>query len=147
MAQPARVGADVTATETARARLVDALTTAFVPLPVAATRPLDLAAPAVYVDVGSWDDVTDVVPQIVVTFPVVVVVDGSDEAQTLALDRYGDTVWTVAAEIGGRPSTGRPDIVNTSGPRLRTLTVDVALTVGLNTFCLTDLTTEGVSRG
>jgi ABC-type Fe3+-hydroxamate transport system substrate-binding protein len=134
------VGAGVTITAEARATLTAALVLALADLDagivVTSTRPLELATPAVFVDIAARrmaDD--DGAPVVIVTFPVVAVVDGADAQQVLALDDIGDVVWAVALELAADPSYATPGDIDVDGPRVRTLTTAVDVTVDRITLC------------
>ena len=122
-------------TAEARQTLADALDAAL-DVPVFAYRPGELVAPCVYLDVAgrrAADD--DGAPLIVVTFPVVAVVDGADEAQLAALDALGDRIWDVAVELSAEPSAAVADDLDVGGPRLRALTTLVDVVVAHLTLC------------
>jgi hypothetical protein len=127
----------VTITAEARATLTAALAAELAPWPVFATRPPgELPTPCVFVDVaGRRADVDDGAPLVVVTFPIVAVVDGADDAQTAALDDVGDVVWDVARALHAEPVYASADSVDVGGPRLRTLTTTVDVVVEHVTLC------------
>lgn len=123
----------MTVTADARRNLTAVLTAGLADLPVpptvSDTRPVELATPTVYVDVAARRFVDeDGAPVVVVTFPVVVIVDGDDPEQLRQLDDVGDLIWRVVLDAGGVPTSAAPGLVETGGPTLRTLTtlVDVA---------------------
>lgn len=120
----------------ARSALVAALTPAVAPWPVSPVPPLELAVPCVYVDVAERRaDLDDGAPVVVVTFPVVAVVDGADEAQVLALDLAGDRIWDAAVAEGAEPAGARAEPLDVGGPRLRALTTLVDVIVARPTLC------------
>lgn len=130
------MGAGMSITAEARQTLAEALTAAVAPVPVFAFRPSELPTPCVYLDVAgrrAADD--DGAPLIVVTFPVVAVVDGTDEAQMAALDTLGDQIWDAAVALEGEPVAAVADDVDVGGPRLRALTTVVDVVVAHLTLC------------
>ena len=130
------MGPGVTITADARATLAAALTAACDPVPVYEVRPTELAVPCVFLDVAgrhAADD--DGAPLIVVTFPVVAIVDGTDEAQLRQLDVLGDQVWSTAVELSGYPTSAIADVTDVGGPRLRSLTTAVDVIVAHLTLC------------
>jgi hypothetical protein len=130
------VGPGVTLTAEARDTLYVALAFALDPLPVSKTRPLEPATPCAWIDVAARrlaDE--DGAPVVVVTFPVVVVVDGADEQQVMSLDDLGDQVWHVALELSSTPTAALPDLVDLGGPRLRSLTTSIDVVTDHLTLC------------
>jgi len=122
-------------TAEARTTLAAALDAAL-DVPVHAYRPAELATPCVYLDIaGRRAAEDDGAPLIVVTFPVVAVVDGTDEAQMAALDALGDQIWDAAVALEGEPVAAVADDLDVGGPRLRTLTTVVDVVVAHLTLC------------
>jgi len=130
------MGAGMSITAEARQTLAEALGVAVAPVPVFDVRPLELVTPCVYLDVAgrrAADD--DGAPLIVVTFPVVAVVDGTDEAQLRALDVLDDQIWDAALELSGEPVSAVADDLDVGGPRLRALITVVDVVVAHLTLC------------
>lgn len=128
-------------TAEARATLTEALD-AVIDWPVFDTRPPgELPVPCVYVDVVSrraGDD--DGAPVVVVTFPVVAIVDGDDAAQCRALDVVGDITWDTVRALDGGAVSADPGIVDVGGPRLRSLVTLVDVVVERPTMCTPEVT-------
>lgn len=131
----------MTLTADARATLTAALVDALAPLVVTDTRPDELAAPCGWVDVARrrLGD-ADGAPIVVVTFPVIVVVDGADPEQVRALDDIGDAIWQTALELDAAPVTAEADTVDVGGPSLRNLITLVDVVTEYLTLCPPDLT-------
>ena len=107
---------------------------------VSAHQPDEVATPAVWIDVARRRANDDGVG-LVVTLPVVAVVDGADRAQLDALDRIGDLIWQAAGEVGA-PRSDEPYDLDVGGPRLRALTTYVDVDVFADTLCPTPITME-----
>jgi hypothetical protein len=124
-------------TAEARATLTAALAAAVAPWPTFSTRPPgELPTPCVFVDVaGRRAADEDGAPIIVVTFPVVAIVDGADDAQVGELDRIGDAVWDVARTLHAEPVYALADVTDVGGPQLRTLTTSIDVVVERVTLC------------
>ena len=125
-----------TVTGEARATLAAALGDACDPWPVTTHRPAELATPCVYLDVaGRRADLEDDAPIVVVTFPVVALVDGADEAQLDLLDSIGDRIWQCADRLEGFPSRADPGLVDVGGPTVRQLVTYVDVVIAHQTMC------------
>ena len=128
----------MTSTAAARSELYDALAAAFAGtgVVVARTRPAELATPLVYIDVAErrFAD-ADGAPVVVVTLPVVAIVDGADDEQVAALDDHGDLIWRCALEVKAAPSVAVRADVDADGPRLRGLVTTVDVDVAHLTLC------------
>lgn len=124
-------------TAEARATLTAALEAVVAPWPMFATRPPgELPTPCVFVDVaGRRAADVDGAPVIVVTFPVVAIVDGGDDVAVAALDDVGDAVWDVARALHADPVYALADVTDVGGPHLRTLTTSVDVVVEWVTLC------------
>lgn len=126
----------MTITAEARATLTGALRTACAPWAVTDTPPADPAVPCVYVDLAErqmTDD--DGAPVVVVTFPVVALVDGGDAEQVRALDDVGDLVWRTMLELHAYPTSARVREADVGGPRLRALVTLCDVPVDHLTLC------------
>ena len=99
------------------------------------TTPDTIAAPCMWIDSVSLD--TDA-PFVVATFPVVVVVDGTNRRQVEALDDTLAVVWTAAEQVG-LPQTARPQSLDVGGTSLRAHTLDVQIALDARTLCPLDL--------
>lgn len=128
----------MTATATARRQLYDELVDVL-PGDVLALeqyRPPELATPVAYLDVaGRRFDVADGAPVVVATIPVVVIVDGADDAQMAALDDWGDLVWRAVIAAGGTPVGATPAQVDVDGPVLRALVTTAEFEIEHLTLC------------
>jgi hypothetical protein len=127
----------VSITAEARATLAAALEVAVAPWPMFPTRPPgELPTPCVFVDVaGRRADEADGAPLTVVTFPVVAIVDGADDAAVAALDELGDRIWDTARALSADPAFAAADITDVGGPNLRTLTTSIDVIVEYVTLC------------
>jgi hypothetical protein len=130
-----------TVTGQARATLTADLVVACDPWPVFAHRPAEPVAPMVFLDVvGRRADADAEAPVVVVTFPVVAVVDGADPAQLDLLDSIGDRIWHTAEGLDGFPSRADPGFVDVGGPTLRQLVTYVDVYVSRHTLCPSEVT-------
>lgn len=96
----------------------------------------ELPTPCVYVDLAARrlaDD--DGAPVVIVTFPVVAIVDGGDDEQCRALDDVGDIIWDVVRSLDGGGVSATPADVDVGGPRLRSLITLVDVVVERPTLC------------
>jgi hypothetical protein len=77
----------------------------------------------------------------VATFPVAVVVDGTDRAQVAMLDELVARVWDQARSVG-HPVRFEPRPVDVGGPTLRATYVDVEMRIAALTLCAAPEMTE-----
>ena len=125
---PSRIGM-------ARTQLYDALVAALEATPWRAHQypPSNIAAPCVYIGTYASDLVE---PRIVISFPVVVVVDGADWRQVEQLDDIGATVSDAIFRAGGIPRRTTPTRLDVGGPTLRASETTAELTLATLTLCL-----------
>jgi hypothetical protein len=123
----------MTAVADARAELYEALQTVTSSTwRVHQYAPATIAAPVIFIDSPSIGTPT---PGLVsVTFPVVMVVDGSVRAQLEQLDELLARVWT-AAERVGVVRNSNPASLDVGGPSLRAQVITVENTVAAVTMC------------
>jgi hypothetical protein len=119
----------------ARAQLHEALAAALEPTPWRAHQypPSNIAAPCVYIGTYASDAVE---PRIVISFPVVVVVDGTDWRQVEQLDDIGAIVSDAIFRAGGIPRRTLPFRLDVGGPTLRASETTAELTLSTMTMCL-----------
>jgi hypothetical protein len=127
----------VTVAADGRANLVIALTDHVTPIPVFAYQPPHPIVPCVFIDVvGRRRETLDGGGTVIVlTYPVVAVVDGTNESQIATLDELGDQIWTAIESINGRPLEAAADTVDVGGPRVRMLTTIAAQLTMPRTLC------------
>lgn len=128
----------MTVTAEARTTLTAALADVFAgtPVTVTATSPTDPAVPACFVDVAGRRMTDDNgAPIVVVTLPVVLIVDGADAEQVAALDEWGDLIWSAVLELSAVPTATSSSPFDVGGPRLRSTVTLVDIPVAHLTLC------------
>ena len=104
------------------------------------TAPAQITAPVVFIDSPTIASTT---PGLVtVSFPVVMVVDGTVRAQLEQLDDLLAAVWTAASKAGS-PTSSNPVALDVGGPSLRAQVLTVEITVAAVTMCPPSLVTAG----
>lgn len=110
-------------------------TTAYVP--VHTYPPATIASPCIWVDMpliltGRVGNVGTTLAQ----FPVVATFDGSDAAQTAAMDDLVGIVWDAIHDLDGvRVETVDPSPLDIGGPTTRSLVFTVTIDLGIGTLC------------
>lgn len=72
---------------------------------------------------------------LVATFPIVAVVDGSQDAQTVTTDEITARVWDAAEHAGATCTDAQPETLDVGGPALRAVTIAAAVTLRGRTLC------------
>ena len=106
------------------------------------TAPTQPAAPVVFIDSPTIS--TQSSGLVAVSFPVVMVVDGTIRAQLEQLDDLLAAVWTAAAKVG-RPTSTSPAALDVGGPSLRAQVLTVEIVIAAVTLCPPSLTTSARS--
>ena len=107
------------------------------------TAPPQITAPTVFIDSPSI--LTTTPGLVLVTFPIVMVVDGTVRAQLEQLDDLLSAVWTAASRVGA-PTASNPIARDVGGPSLRAQVVSVEIDIAASTMCLPSLVTSGSAQ-
>ena len=104
------------------------------------TAPAQATAPCVFIDSPTISTTT---PGIVsVTFPVVMITDGTVTAQAEQLDDLLSAVWSAASKVGV-PTNSNPASLDVGGPSLRAQVLSVEIVMAASTMCAPSLVTSG----
>ena len=104
------------------------------------TSPAQITAPSIFIDSPSI--LTNTPGLVSVTFPVVMIVDGTVTAQLEQLDDLLSAVWTSASKVGS-PTTSNPVALDVGGPSLRAQVLSVEIVMAASTMCAPSLVTTG----
>lgn len=99
--------------------------------------PETIAAPVAYIDSPDLSTLVDSngVTFVLITLPVVVIVDGLERRQVEQLDDALAAVWDAAIAAGGEPAAARAVSLDVGGPNLRAQIVQAEFTVPARTLC------------
>lgn len=106
------------------------------------TDPVQIAAPMVFIDNPTIS--TSQPGLVAVTFPVVMVVDGTITAQVEQLDDLLSAVWSAASKVGA-PTNAGPAALDVGGPSLRAQVLSVTIDMAAVTLCPPNLINAGVN--
>jgi hypothetical protein len=104
------------------------------------TSPPQIVAPCVFPDSPSITTQSNGL--IAVSFPVVMITDGTVTAQLEQLDDLLSAVWTAASKIGV-PTNSSPASLDVGGPSLRAQVLSVEIAMTASTMCSPSLVTSG----
>lgn len=104
------------------------------------TSPPQITAPCVFIDSPSIS--TQSTGIIAVSFPVVMITDGTVTAQLEQLDDLLSAVWTAATKVG-TPANSSPASLDVGGPSLRAQVLSVEIVMAAITMCAPSLVTSG----
>lgn len=118
----------------ARTALFDALQTAAAGSPWRVHRVPDVApaAPVMFIDSPTLSVSNGSI--VTISFPVVIITDGSVTAQIEALDDLLAAAWTAASTVGN-VTDSRPAVLDVGGPSLRAQIINVDMDTTAKTLC------------